>query len=134
MKLTESKLRKMVKETIKNCINENKFKNGLNKAYAVIHMKGKKMGKSDEEIKKDMENFHAKQIALLDINRDRDVRNMSSHEREFNNYIRPDTLDINFDDINDEYDDVSIDDLVNIHNRDYANPYDGDFYNTEYDM
>lgn len=133
MKLTESKLREIVKETIKKCVNENKFKNRFTKAYAVIYMKGKKQGKSDEEIKKDMENFHAKQIALLDINRDRDVKNMSSHERGFNNYIRPDTFDINFDDINDEYDDVSVDDLVNLHNRDHVNPYDGDFYNTEYD-
>ena len=80
-------------------LNENKFKTPFHKAKAAIHIRGRERGKSEEEIKQDMQNFFAKKQAIKDINKDRSIRTMSKRDRMYNNQIVDDTFNIDFSDL-----------------------------------
>lgn len=103
IRLTEGDLHNIIKESV-NAILENNYKNHINKMKVAKYLSGK----NNEETKDEWDKFLGKAYAIRDINRDRDITNMTDHEREFNKYIRPSTFDIDFDDIHQDYYDGDI--------------------------
>jgi DNA replication initiation complex subunit (GINS family) len=93
IRLTESELHNIIKESVINIL-ENNYKNRYSKIVAAKHASGK----SPEEVRNEMQNYFAKCQAISDINKDRDVLNMTPHEKEFNHSVNSKTFDIDFSD------------------------------------
>ena len=98
--INENDIKNMVSECIKRIINENNYKNPIYKAVAAIHIRGKREHWSPEKINQEIKKLIAKAQAINDINKERNVRNMDSHERKFNREITSDSFNIDFDDLN----------------------------------
>lgn len=98
IRLTEGDLHNIIKESVKKIL-ENNYKNHFNKIKVAQHINGKNYDEKEKEWRKMM----AKMQALNDINKDRSVSTMSPHEQQFNNLITKDTFDIDFDDLDTEY-------------------------------
>ena len=98
IRLTEGDLHNIIKESVKKIL-ENNYKNHFNKIKVAQHINGKNYDEKEKEWRKIM----AKMQALNDINKDRSVSTMSPHEQQFNNLITKDTFDIDFNDLDTEY-------------------------------
>ena len=98
--INENDIKNMVSECIKRIISENNYKNPIHKAIAAIHIRGKREHWSPEKINQEVKKLIAKAQAIKDINKERNVRNMDSHERKFNREITSDSFNIDFDDLN----------------------------------
>lgn len=95
IRLTENQLKYIISETAKKLIEAKyNYKNQIKKMIAAQHA----AGKSPEERREELDNWFAKAQAIQDINKDRNVLDMDPHEREFNNAVRYDTFDIDFED------------------------------------
>lgn len=77
-------------------LNENNYQSRYHKMMAAKHA----AGKSTEDARNEISDYFAKTSAIGDINKDRNVLNMSDHEKSFNNQINSRTYDIDFNDLN----------------------------------
>lgn len=118
IRLTESKLKQIVAESVKNVLKEiagkslqeNNFKSPIHRKRAAIVAGGKRRKKTPEEIQQNIDDFNAKLNAIRDINKDRNIRQMSKHEQIFNSPVSDETFDIDFDELgyyDPHYDDFS---------------------------
>ena len=76
-------------------LNENNYQSRYHKMMAAKHA----AGKSTEDARNEISDYFAKTSAISDINKDRNVLNMSDHEKSFNNQINSRTYDIDFNDL-----------------------------------
>lgn len=97
--ISENIIKNIIKNSLTNVLNENNFKTPLHKKRAAIAARGRKRGKTSEEIKQDVLDDMAKRQAIMDINKYRSVSTMPNHERRFNNTINDDTFRTEFDDV-----------------------------------
>ena len=95
IRLTESELKSIIAESVKNILKENNYKSKYHKMMAAMHAAGVPDDKRHERI----DNWFVKNQAVADINKDRKVSSMEPHEQEFNNVIKNDTFDIDFGDL-----------------------------------
>ena len=89
---------------------ENNFKSPIHRKRAAIVAGGKRRKKTPEEIQQNIDDFNAKLNAIRDINKDRNIRQMSKHEQIFNSPVSDETFDIDFDELgyyDPHYDDFS---------------------------
>ena len=87
-------------------IRENNYRNNFTKIKAAKHAYGKTKGKTKDEVNSEISDHFAKLQAINDINKDRDVRNLDPHERQFNNRITADTFNIDFSDLENAEDNI----------------------------
>lgn len=102
MKLNEQELKYIIAETTKRIVEYN-YKSHGKRVRAAIHVAGKRKGKTDSEIKSDINDYFAKLQAIKDMNQERNVSHMDPHERQFNNPIKPETFDTDFGDLDDDF-------------------------------
>ena len=102
IKLTEQELHSIITESVKKIFEYN-YKNHDQKIKVAQYLSGK----NRDEMRDEWKDLIAKRTAIADINRERDILSLDSHEKEFNKQISSKTFDINFDDLYDNiYDDV----------------------------
>lgn len=98
IRLTENELHEVIKESVYTILEKN-YKNFANKMKIAQYLNGK----SKDEKKDEWDRFIAKNTAIQDINKDRNVLAMTPHERDFNNSITYKTFDTDFDVLNQDF-------------------------------
>ena len=85
-------------------LNENDYKSRYHKMMAAKHASGM----SPENARQEVSDYFAKVNAISDINKNRNISNMTDHEKQFNNLVNSSTYDINFNDLDlYDYDDLN---------------------------
>ena len=102
MRLNEQDIKYIVAEATKRIV-ENNYRNNFTKFKAAKHAAGKKAGKSKEEVNSEISDYFAKLQAIADMNRERDVKHMDPHEKQFNNPVKPETFDTDFGELDDDF-------------------------------
>ena len=113
-------------------LSENNYRNNLAKIKAAKHAAGKTKGKSKDEVNSEISDHFAKLQAINDINKERDVRNLDPHERQFNNRITTDTFNIDFDNIEDAEDDTYSGEQIDYNSIDFKDYGHEDYLNSIY--
>lgn len=111
-------------------LSENNYRNNFTKFKAARHAYGKTKGKTRDEVNSEISDHFAKIQAINDINKERGVRHMDPHEKQFNNQITNDTFDINFDEIDD--DDMYGGEQIDYNSMNYSDRQHEDYLNNIY--